>query len=213
MLNALYDTTVTVLSDGLAYLTQTELKPELKKLYSEVSEIAETSMKITQKTLSNLPILDSVTKEILRMCNPVILHARKLNSPLKMKKQDKVVKIPFSESMNFDVLVLLGVMSRETDYFGQDSDKFRPSRWRERNEKGMFQSKVDKKYASVPFLTGPRSCMGRYFATYLIKVALIFLVGEFDMRCVESGLERKKLTAAELMVKFKEEPGIDFFVR
>ena len=128
--------------------------------------------------------------------NPVPIHGRRLSKPWKFQN----VQIDLSEETQMDALVVIGGMSRDKKYWGDDALEFNPERW--------WRSEINQK-AFAPFSNGPRNCIGKHLALCTMKTELIYLIKNFNMRCSEEKLKEKDLEA-ELMIKFKIEPDINF---
>lgn len=62
------------------------------------------------------------------------------------------------------------MMHRRKDLWGEDALEFRPSRWKERVPAWQF----------LPFLGGPRVCLGQQFALTEAAFLLVRLLREFD---------------------------------
>jgi len=60
--------------------------------------------------------------------------------------------------------------------WGRDADSFRPERWENNFDPGL---------SFLPFLRGPRDCVGRNFAMLEAAVVLSMLYKEFTFRQIE----------------------------
>ena len=80
--------------------------------------------------------------------------------------------VPWSYHVVLDVTAAQGtllailpyVLHRQQKYWGSDADDFRPERHLERDGKAM------PPFAFLPFIAGPRSCIGSRFAVLEMKV-------------------------------------------
>ena len=67
--------------------------------------------------------------------------------------------------------------------WGPDAEEFRPERWEENNfDPGLY---------FLPFLRGPRDCIGRNFAMLEAKVVLSLLYKNFTFRQIEGEPEER----------------------
>ena len=74
------------MADGLAWLAKSE--PIQEKLASEIKEFVPDDMAtmfIDEATLSKMPYLNCVVRELLRYCAPVNATMRMVDSPVKFK--------------------------------------------------------------------------------------------------------------------------------
>jgi len=198
-----YDTSSSVMGDGLAYLTAQEGKPYLEKLREEIDAVfPEENFYVTIESLNSMPYLDSVVKELLRLCNPVTMHGRRLENKWKIPTKTDFLEINIKKDSQMDALVILGGMCRDEKYWGKDAAEFNPDRW-ERDDVNLR--------AYAPFSNGPRNCIGKHLALCTMKTELIYLIKNFEMKCSENRLNSKDLEA-EMMIKFKDEPTIEFVV-
>ena len=67
-------------------------------------------------------------------------------------------------------------------YWGNDSSKYRPTRFLERN-------KTETRYHYWRFGFGTRTCMGRYVADSILKTILVHLVKNYKLSLLEDGKE------------------------
>ena len=192
------------MGDGLAYLTAEEGKPYLEKLREEIDSVfPEENFFVTLESLNSMPYLDAVVKELLRLCNPVPIHGRRLSKNWKIPTKTDFLEINLENDCQMDALVIIGGMCRDEKYWGKDAAEFNPDRW-ERDDLNMR--------AFAPFSNGPRNCIGKHLALCTMKTEFIYLIKNFEMKCSENRLNSKDLEA-ELMIKFKDEPTIEFTVK
>jgi cytochrome P450 len=112
----------------------------------------------TSEQLDELPLLDAVVKESLRILPPVPMTFRAVTGPvelggLQLKEGDRVV--------------LGHYMTHHLPKLYPDPEEFRPRRW--------FEIDPDQ-YEYVPFSAGPRSCIGDNYTTMVLKVSLAMIL-------------------------------------
>ena len=149
----------------------------------------------TRADIRKIPYLDSVIKESLRLFPPVPLNSRQAirdtilptgggpdgDSPILVRKGEVVV---ISQYVN----------SRRKNIYGADCDDFRPERWETPDTAGSYG------WAYFPFSGGPRTCLGRDFATMEVAYTVARLLQSFDLELPEPGglgplgTERQRLT-------------------
>jgi cytochrome P450 len=71
-----------------------------------------------------------------------------------------------------------------SDEFVPHAAVFEPERWLA--EGGARQSASAAKRISMPFGAGPRICPGRYLALLEMKMAMVMLLGHFEIRSVDT---------------------------
>jgi cytochrome P450 len=117
--------------------------------------------------LDNLPLLDAVIKESMRVLPPVALTLRAVTTAtdlagVALQKGDRVICSHY-------------LTHRIPDLY-PDPNRFEPQRW--------FSIKPGH-YEYIPFSAGPRQCIGPVFATRVIKQVLAAIVPKFCFRVVE----------------------------
>jgi cytochrome P450 len=117
----------------------------------------------TLDDLDELPLLDAVTKEAMRLFPPVPLTRRIV------RRDGQLNGFPISPS---DVVILSHFSThRDPDVFPQP-DQFRPERW--------FGAAFDS-FAYLPFSAGPRTCFGKVLGTATINLLVAMTVQRFRL--------------------------------
>ena len=85
--------------------------------------------------------------------------------------------------------------------WGEDVEEYNPSRW--------FTEKVKNlsNYYFLPFLAGPRSCIGSKLALTEMKICLAILIRNFQFNEIE-GFK----VSRELNISFRPDPSVKFWV-
>ncbi|KAJ3203496.1 hypothetical protein HDU82_006541 [Entophlyctis luteolus] len=134
--------------------------------------------------------LDAVCKESLRLVPPAPLTSR-------VTVEDDVLCGYFIPK-GTPIVISPGVNHRLPEYWGPDCLEFKPSRWMstdaESKENADAATADSKPFgAYMPFLLGPRNCIGQRFAMLEMKSVLAVLVRNFEFVKVEQGVVKKKL--------------------
>lgn len=113
--------------------------------------------------LEQLPYLDAVVKESMRVLPPVPFLVRKVMEPtnlggFELRKNDRVAVSPY--------------MTHHAPELYPEPRRFVPERW--------FRIKPDP-YEYLPFGAGPRACIGKMFAMREIKVALAMILQRYRL--------------------------------
>ncbi|KAG4076059.1 hypothetical protein HA402_010854 [Bradysia odoriphaga] len=131
---------------------QDELRSELRKAVDRVGK------PITSSTLSEVPLLNHIVKETLRMFPPVSPFVTRVANE---DYQYEDIVIPKGTT------VFIGVSSIHNDpHYWPEPEEFRPQR---------FESDYDK-LSFLPFGAGPRNCIGMKFAYMEAQLALAKLI-------------------------------------
>ena len=163
LVSAGFDTT----SAGLAWCVFNLLdNPDmLELLKSECDDVGE----LTFDSVQQLPYLDAVVKESLRLYPPAPAGLREAKEDISYENY-KIEK---------DSLVAFSIYATHRDerYF-REPLKFKPERWL----KGNSAEDKPPAFAYVPFGSGARYCIGAGVATVLMKVSLITLLKNWQLQ-------------------------------
>ncbi|CCO36652.1 Cytochrome P450 4ae1 [Rhizoctonia solani AG-1 IB] len=130
------------------------------------TELLEAPMQLTYDDLHNLPYLDAICRETLRLYPPAPLLERvaladctiPLRYPMKGKNGEEIREIRVRKGT--DVYISLKEANRAKETWGQDADVFRPERWLEKLPDSVSEAKTSGVYSSMmTFSAGPRACM------------------------------------------------------
>ncbi len=148
-----HETTALTLTYAWRFLA---LHPDVARaLHEEVRDVQ-------ADALHQLPLLDAVTKETLRLLPPAYVVPRESIAEDKLGAFD----IP----ANTQVLLCVAAMHRDPAVFA-DPLVFAPKRW-------LADQKLHR-YAYFPFGGGPRMCIGAAFADMELKIVLGLLLARF----------------------------------
>ncbi len=143
LLNASYQTTASALTWMLLLLAQ---HPQvLRELFEQLS---------ANPGPQEVPLLDCVVKESLRILPPVVFTARRLLRAATLCGQ------PLPEGAF--VIVSFYVTHHQAETFAEP-ERFLPERWLGRSV---------SPYAYVPFAVGPRMCLGTAFSLQLFQIVV-----------------------------------------
>ncbi|KAK8241319.1 cytochrome P450 [Phyllosticta capitalensis] len=151
-------------------------KPEvLKRLREEVRahlpSPKDANSTITSKDIDQMPYLNAVVNEILRLKPPV-------PATLRVTAYDTTI-LGHHVPKGTTVIVPILAINTNPEFWGDDADEFNPDRWMEpgcANTGG-----ADSNYAVETFIHGPRSCIGSSFAKAEFACILAAWAGTFDM--------------------------------
>ena len=171
-----HETTASSLTWALCMLCQhpemqTRLREEVQT-HLNASLDRDTKTTITPHEIDNLPYLNAVTSEVLRLFPPVPLLFR-------VAAEDNVIlgqHIPKGTA----IILPPWAVNADKSLWGEDAAEFDPGRWMRPGT--AHTGGVDSNYPFLTFLHGPRSCIGQGFAKSELACLLAAWVGTFETR-------------------------------
>ncbi|KAJ3472229.1 hypothetical protein NLG97_g11169 [Lecanicillium saksenae] len=147
------------------------------------------------KALDSLPYLDAMCREVIRLHSPAHSIPRAcakddvipLGKPITLRDGSTVSEVRISAGD--DVVIPQKWMNVDPALWGDDANEFKPERWlQDENHKyytgGLSSAIADQKHSGwsslMTFSIGPRNCIGYKMAVAETKVALAFLVSQFE---------------------------------
>ncbi|KAI0669335.1 cytochrome P450 [Trametes maxima] len=183
------DTTSNASSRILHILSQ---RPEVQeKLRSEILE-AQMSGDIDYDQLMELPYLDAICRETLRLYSPVQILSRRavkdtvlpLSEPIRGTDGSTISQI----SVPKDTVVVLGLWASNTNsaLWGEDVYEWKPERWLSPLPREVEEARIPGVYSNLmSFFGGGRSCIGFKYAQLELKVVLSVLLRNFKFELTE----------------------------
>ncbi|KAK8101942.1 cytochrome p450 protein [Apiospora kogelbergensis] len=135
----------------------------------------------TRQSLAALRLLDSFMKESQRFNN------FQYNTMQRLAVVDYTFKDGLRIPAGTSIVVPSRLLGRDPDLHGRDADKFDAKRWLRRREQGdatkfHFASLQDD---MLPWGSGPHACPGRFLAQDMIKLVLVHLLTQYDLKFPE----------------------------
>jgi cytochrome P450 len=166
MLLAGHETTALALTHALHMLAR---HPEAAlRLRAELDELLN-GRPPTAADLAELPYLDAVIRETLRLYPPAFALGREASEHFELGG--------YEIAPGAQLLVSPYVMQRDPRFF-RNPAQFRPERWLSGETSAL------PRFAYFPFGGGPRVCIGSHFATLEAGLLLALLVSHVELRCV-----------------------------
>ncbi|KAL6125153.1 hypothetical protein ACLB2K_073213 [Fragaria x ananassa] len=155
-------------------------------IFNKVREEMKTvvgSRLVEESDVANLPYLQAVIKETLRLHPPVPLSTRESRETCKIKEFD----IPEKTSVAINQYAIM----RDPELW-DNPDEFRPDRFlvssKEKHESELDQNESKgHNFQYVPFGSGRRRCPGSNLATILLNSSIAAMVQCFDWKVGEGG--------------------------
>uniref|UniRef100_A0A0W0FKH2 Cytochrome p450 n=1 Tax=Moniliophthora roreri TaxID=221103 RepID=A0A0W0FKH2_MONRR len=137
--------------------------------------------------LVNMPYLDAICRETLRLYAPVIRSVRTstrdtvipLATPMTGTDGNLISEIPVPKGT--DVYVSLIGSNRSSEIWGPDAGDWKPERWLAPLPSTVTDARIPGVYSNLmTFNAGSRSCIGFKFSQLEMKVVLAFLIESFE---------------------------------
>lgn len=189
------ETTATTLCGAVNYLMAHPEK--LTLLSTEIRSSFRNMEQITLATLQDLPYLNAVIQEALRLCPaiPWVLPRRVpaggdtvcgfwLPGGVSSRPVNLTGRNSDLTTTQTPVSIQAWTLNRDPSYF-HNPTSFEPERWLpEASSKEDSPFYRDQRRAIEPFSTGPRSCMGQHLAWAEMRLILAKLLFTFDLEAV-----------------------------
>ncbi|KAI0791136.1 cytochrome P450 [Abortiporus biennis] len=172
---------------------------DLLAMHPEVQEKLRTELKgarengeMTYDILVDLPYLDAICRETLRLYAPVSNIPRGTNEDMFLPLSEPIVGVD-GKLMN-EIFVpkgtqlLIGILSsnRHKALWGEDALEWKPERWLSPATKELSDARIPGVYSNLmTFGGGGRSCIGFKFSQLEMKVVLSILVETFKFSLSE----------------------------
>ncbi|MCJ1433766.1 hypothetical protein MMC27_003131 [Xylographa pallens] len=178
------DTVSITLRSIVYYLSK---HPHVQKRLQDEIDNAELDYPVSWTKAQDLPYLDAIIKEALRVHPPTSILLERVVSPAGLTLPDgRVLKPGTIVSMNG------WTINQNPEVFGHDARVFNPDRWLQHahETETAFQTRTRRmKRADIAFGYGPRSCLGKPIAYMEIVKLVPTLFGLFDIRLAHPGKE------------------------
>uniref|UniRef100_A0A240SY25 Cytochrome n=1 Tax=Lutzomyia longipalpis TaxID=7200 RepID=A0A240SY25_LUTLO len=144
------------------------------KLRQEIRDTLTKHTELSHEVVSQMPYLDQVFTEALRLYPPIPLLAKLCNETTEFR-----LKAGEYRTIEKDMQIVIPIYSlhRDPEYY-TDPDKFIPERFNPEN--GGTRAFRDRGVL-IPFGDGPRFCLGHKFALAQVKAAIVSLVSNFEL--------------------------------
>ncbi|KAK7466380.1 hypothetical protein VKT23_005103 [Stygiomarasmius scandens] len=182
---AAMDTTSNALSRILDLLsTHPDVQGKLRK---ELLEARRTDEELSYDALVELPFLDAICRETLRLFPPILTMGRittrdtviPLSKPITGLDGSKVTELALSK----DTTVILSFINsnRNPELWGPDALEWKPERWLSPLPQAVIDAHLPGVYSHLmTFSGGIRSCIGFKFSQLEMKAVLSTLVSTFN---------------------------------
>ena len=159
------------------------------KLRDEVNHHSDSNGKVSYETLNEMPYLDQVFNEALRMHSPATFTSRTCTEPITLNFEGKTALV----EKGINVYVPIHQLHYDPEYY-PEPEKFNPERFDPEN--GGLKAFKDKG-VFLPFGDGPRMCLGMRFAALQSKAGVAAIIRNFEISV-------NKKTADKLVIHPKE---------
>ncbi|KAG2003385.1 cytochrome p450 [Coprinopsis cinerea AmutBmut pab1-1] len=161
---------------------QSQLRSELLNAKANVD-----GRDLTYEELDQLPLLDAVCRETLRLYPVAPYMVRYTNKPAvlplstPLTLRDGTTTTTITIPAKTDILVGILACNRNPDLWGPDANEWKPERWLKGLPQEVMDAKVPGIYSHLmTFIGGGRACIGFKFAILELKVILTTLLEAFE---------------------------------
>ncbi|XP_036318900.1 probable cytochrome P450 313a4 [Rhagoletis pomonella] len=192
IVSAAFETSANGLFSALLMLA---MHPSVQeRLYEEILNVfSEKVFYMDYEHVANMPYLDMVVNETLRLMPPIPIIGRHV-------VQNTTLSNGLELPKGFSILISIFDVHRRTDLWGPNAHKFNPDNFLPGNLKGKHP------YAYIPFSKGIRNCIGWKYALIAIKVLLTGFVRNFSFS-TSTKLEELKFSN-NISLKYTHEPKL-----
>ncbi|KAF9930076.1 hypothetical protein FBU30_000913 [Linnemannia zychae] len=139
---------------------------------------ADSKRTLSYDALNALPYLNACIKELMRFIPPIPNTSR-------VASRDDVI-LGYHIPKGTEIWIFPAAIHKLKCVYGDDAEEFKPERWMDPYDLTVEQRQTiktvtsDMMWAYMPFLVGPRSCIGSKLALIEIKVILYYLLSDFE---------------------------------
>jgi cytochrome P450 len=187
-----------------------DMQERLRKEIRDNLPSADTDTEVTSTDIDNMPYLNAVCSEVLRISSPVAQTVRVAMHNTTVNNQ----YIPR------DTLLVLVPWATNTDtkLWGPDANDFKPERWLSPEHGGTSATNAasggaTSNYAFMTFLHGPHSCIGASFAKSELACLVAAWIGRFSFELKDKSLLDERNIKINPSVVAKPEGGMHMIVR
>lgn len=161
---------------------------------------------LSYDALNALPYLNICIKELFRIIPPIHTTAR-------VAAEDDVL-LGYLIPKGTEIYLSPATLHKLKHVWGDDAEEFKPERWMDPSALTEEQRQTtkcvtpDMTWAYMPFLTGPRNCIGSKVALMEIKIMLYYLLINLEYHPVPGFKFRKSAR-----ITLRPSPGMNLIVR
>ncbi|XP_054161177.1 cytochrome P450 9e2-like [Oppia nitens] len=181
----LRNTTAEAISSVATYeLACNQILQQKKKHYNEFKTVIiadDNDRQLDVNRLQNLPLLEAVVCETLRLHSPALIEGRIAENDYPLDGRKTGITIKAGEAVEFGIYA----MHMNADYY-PNPEQFNVDRFLPENRNQL------NSYAFLPFGLGPRQCIAKRFAMINMKLTLATLVLKYRFNtCAQTDIPPK----------------------
>ncbi|KAG7221022.1 hypothetical protein INR49_031193 [Caranx melampygus] len=160
---------------------------EVLKSSCQTPDLSDPTLKLTRDQLDNMPVLDSIIKEAMR------LSSASMN--VRVAKENFLLHLDNQEAYHIrkdDVIALYPPMLHYDPEIYEDPCEYKFDRFLDetgQEKTAFYRSGRRLRYFYMPFGSGVTKCPGRFFAVYEIKQFLSLVLSYFDMELLDPAIK------------------------
>ncbi|TEB32626.1 cytochrome P450 [Coprinellus micaceus] len=162
------------------------------RLRKEISEALDDRGQLSYDDLINLPYLDAICRETMRLYPPVPLLIRACQQDSMLPVSRPVVGVDGKEMdevfvpQGTKIFISTLASNRNAELWGPDAYEWKPDRWLLPLPDAVVNAKIPGVYSHLmTFLGGSRACIGFKFSQLEMKVVLVELISRFKFELGE----------------------------
>ncbi|XP_055379236.1 probable cytochrome P450 313a4 [Condylostylus longicornis] len=168
-------------------------------LYEEIMSICpEDDIDVTYDHIRQMPYLEMVLNETMRLISTVALVGRKL-------RKDMILKDGLFLAEGTNIVLDLFHLHRSKKIWGPNVMEFNPDNFLSTNMKNK------NPYSFIPFTKGIRNCVGWRYAMFSMQILLVHIIKEYEIKTkwkLDDLHYKMKITIA-----YHNNPEIEFLYR
>ena len=187
-----YDTTASTITYAMYSLA---LNPHIQdKLRTEVNEAMDANDgQLSYEVLTAMTYLDAVVSETLRVYPVLVRVERIATQDYTLETRDKKIKIPKGTV----IYVPVHAIQHDPEFY-PNPEEYQPERFLP-EARGSITP-----YTYLPFVAGPRNCVGMRFALMEIKLVMAYLIHRFRFKKIEKTTVPLDFSRATILLTAKE---------
>lgn len=173
-----------------------------QRVYADVCKHSTTDSDVDSESVEKMTYLDAFLNEVLRLYPPIGMMIRVTTR----EERWCGYTVPAGTNLNIPVLLL----HRHPDHWPRPLE-FLPERWLDNGDDDVAVKEARHPCSFLPFSTGGRNCIGKFFAHTEAKLIMSLLVRNFEIHL--SDRIRGKELAFKNVVTLKSDPPVEITVK
>lgn len=176
-----------------------------QKAREEIDKVLEKhNGEITYEAIKEMEYMDQILNETIRLYPAASINLKRCTKDYTIPKSSNLPE--YTIKVGTPVMIPMGGIHRDPKYH-PSPETFNPDRFAPENVESI------PKYSFLPFGDGPRICLGQRFAVLQIKIGVIRLLREFDIRINKKTIEPLVMDPKVFITRPVNPIYLDFYKR